>query len=295
MSVNALSGVHGIGNHGYLKAAAFDMSRAVEAIEADWSGWLGRGLGRKDAGPALPARVHVAYYADCVFRGTRLGPEDPARLTPFGQGLLAAWIDEVRVAELGETAVPLVRQGRLTVALRTMTQWFTERFGAQALQIVSAAVSELAAYFDPEFPEARLDAQDRVVAVLRRRSPRVLLAHSLGSVVAYEALSAHPDLTVDLFVTLGSPLAMNSVVFERLLFPSPGRGAKPPGVGIWVNIADRGDPVAVPRKGLSRRFTGVARDHETSIHPVDPHRVRNYLRCPELVAEISPYLTPGTA
>ena len=34
------------------------------------------------------------------------------------------------------------------------------------------------------------------------------MAHSLGTVVAYEALHAHPGLHVYLLVTLGSPLAL---------------------------------------------------------------------------------------
>ena len=34
------------------------------------------------------------------------------------------------------------------------------------------------------------------------------MAHFLGTVVAYEALDAHPDLHVYLLVTPGSPLAL---------------------------------------------------------------------------------------
>ncbi|MEZ0066361.1 hypothetical protein ABIA32_002371 [Streptacidiphilus sp. MAP12-20] len=292
MSATALSGVHGIWNYPYLKAAAGDVPGAVDAIGADWSRWVGRGL--RKVGVELPGSgpMPVAYYADCLFRGERMGSADPAHLTPFAQELLAAWIEEVRLAETGAPAAP---QGRLTFALRSMTEWFTERFGSQALRIVSATVSELATYFDPDSVDERTRSQERVAEMVRSHRPRVLLAHSLGSVVAYEALCAHPDLEVELFVTLGSPLAMRSVVFERLL-PSPkGGGAKPPGAATWVNIADRGDPVAVPRSGVSLRFLDVFRDVETSIHLIDPHRAKNYLRCPELVEEIMPYVRTGSA
>ncbi|WP_405590733.1 hypothetical protein [Streptomyces sp. NBC_01190] len=291
MGVTALAGVHGIWNGAYLKASAGDLPGALGAIGADWSKWVGRGL--RKAGVASPdaAPMPVAYYADCLFRGERMGSEDSVPPTPFGQRLLAAWIEEVRLAEAGAAAVPLAAQGRLTFALRSMTQWFTERFGPQALRIVSATVSELATYFDPESVDARPRARERVAEMLREHRPRVLMAHSLGSVVAYEALCAHPDLGVELFVTLGSPLAMRSVVFDRLL-PTPlGRGIKPPGAAVWVNIGDRGDPVAVPKHGISRRFLDVSRDRDTSIHLVDPHLAKNYLRCPELIEEILPYVT----
>ncbi len=75
---------------------------------------------------------------------------------------------------------------------------------------------------------------DRPVAApgLRRRSDRrarAVLAHSLGSVAAYEALWAHPDLRVELLVTLGSPLGMPDVVFDRLdPAPKDRQGTSPP-------------------------------------------------------------------
>ncbi|MFC9624862.1 alpha/beta fold hydrolase [Streptomyces sp. NPDC056930] len=48
----------------------------------------------------------------------------------------------------------------------------------------------------------------------------VLIGHSLGSVIAYEALCAMPGHPVEALVTLGSPLGMR-MVFDRLL-PRPG-------------------------------------------------------------------------
>ena len=51
---------------------------------------------------------------------------------------------------------------------------------------------------------------------------RVVVAHSLGTVVAYEALCAHPEWNVRSLVTLGSPLAIRNVVFDRLT-PAPWR------------------------------------------------------------------------
>ncbi|GAA4320076.1 hypothetical protein GCM10023086_44260 [Streptomyces venetus] len=289
MDAGALAGVHGIRNYGYLRDAAGDLPTALRAIEADWSSWIGQGL-RKAGGVFVQEPCPVAYYADCVFRGDRMGAQGPARLTPFAEQLLAQWIEEVRTGEPGSASAPLASQGRLTSGVRSMTEWFTERYGQRALSVVTATVSELAAYFDPAFPERREQAQGRVAAVLRERRPRVLLAHSLGSVVAYEALSRDSGLRVELLVTLGSPLAMRTVVFDRLIPPVRGRGARPPGVVEWVNIADLGDPVAVPRGGVAQRFSGVARDHVASIHRVDPHKAKNYLRCAELIGEIKKFV-----
>ena len=67
---------------------------------------------------------------------------------------------------------------------------------------------------------ARIDAE--VTA-----DTRVLVAHSLGTVLSYAALAAHDDWPVHTFVTLGSPLAV-PMVFDGLE-PAPvdGRGVWP--------------------------------------------------------------------
>jgi len=85
---------------------------------------------------------------------------------------------------------------------------------------------------------------------------RVVIGHSLGSVVAYEALCTDHPWRVDTFVTVGSPLGIRNVVFD-LLTPRPvnGRGERPK-ARRWVNISDRGDLVAL-EKELASLFDGV--------------------------------------
>ena len=82
---------------------------------------------------------------------------------------------------------------------------------------------------------------------------RVLVGHSLGSVVAYEAMSANPGWPVRMLVTLGSPLGIPNLIFDRLEpAPLPAADARPgprgrwPGKAReWVNVADQGDVVAL--------------------------------------------------
>ena len=83
---------------------------------------------------------------------------------------------------------------------------------------------------------------------------RVVVAHSLGSVVAYEALAAHPNWNVPTLVTLGSPLGIRNIILDRL-HPAPEqtaaggvRGRWPGSVTRWTNIADRRDFVALVKK-----------------------------------------------
>src|ERR1700722_14599437 len=65
---------------------------------------------------------------------------------------------------------------------------------------------------------------------------RVLVAHSLGTVLSYSALAAHNDWPVHTFVTLGSPLAAPMLFNSLEPAPVDGLGAWPGSVQRWVNI-----------------------------------------------------------
>ncbi|GGQ64861.1 hypothetical protein [Streptomyces asoensis] len=88
----------------------------------------------------------------------------------------------------------------------------------------------------------------------------VVVGHSLGSVIAYEALCAGAGPSVRTLVTLGSPLGI-PLVFDRLTpRPRGGVGAWPSAVGQWTNICDPYDVVA-----LQERLTGLFRSGETDV------------------------------
>lgn len=98
-----------------------------------------------------------------------------------------------------------------------------------------------------------LDDDARRAAVLRRTSaallraprPRVVIAHSLGSVVAWDLL-ADPRVHVDLLITLGSPLAYPALEADPGTFPYAR-------VGAWLNVVHLLDPVPAGR-GLREAF-----------------------------------------
>jgi hypothetical protein len=111
---------------------------------------------------------------------------------------------------------------------------------------------------------------------------RIVIGHSLGSVVAYEYLCRHRPASVQLLVTLGSPLGIPNVVFEKLTpTPREGRGAWPGwGSMMWVNVADPGDVVAL-RKDLAPLFPPSGDAAPVSDRLVDndkePHGIVPYL------------------
>lgn len=104
-------------------------------------------------------------------------------------------------------------------------------------------------------PQMKQAIQSRVIKEVTSDT-RVIIGHSLGSVIAYECLCAHPEWNVETFVTLGSPLGMSPVVFDALKpAPESGKGTYPH-VKRWFNVADQGDIVAL-EKALAPRFGAV--------------------------------------
>lgn len=251
-------GVHGIGNVGYYREHG---AGAAEVIGADWTTWAGR-------------PVSVAYYAHLLDRGVAQGDDDPEHLAGEERELFLAWVDLLQDA-------PQAAQGRATAGLRQAAEWLTDHHGERVTRLVTRFVREVAAYHSDG---VRDEVVDLVAQAVRRSGTRVVVAHSLGSVAAYEALWADPSLELDLLVTMGSPLGARQVVFDRLR-PAPldGKGARPPGVRRWVNVADRGDLVAVPKQ-LDTRFDGVEQEKPVSIGVLDFHRAKAYLTCPPVAA-----------
>ena len=102
---------------------------------------------------------------------------------------------------------------------------------------------------------------------------RVIVAHSLGTVLSYVALCNHPQWRVHTFVTMGSPLGSSFV--DSLLDPPPvdGVGVWPGNVERWVNVRATGDKAAaVPLAGkFGPRVEDVEIDNGHRAHDPEPY------------------------
>lgn len=265
-------GVHGIRCYRYFTQAG-TVAGATEALAAEWAAALGL--------PAGHDALRAAYYAPLLHLGATQGPDDPELLPRTAQGLLVEW-----VSALGAPAE--VTMGPGTLPVRQAVGWIAERFGETAKRFAVLFCREVDTYVtDPASPH-RASVQEEVRGVLAREQPRVVIAHSLGSVVAYETLWHHP-VELDLLITLGSPLGLPNVIFDRLSLGEGNEGRKglrPPGVRRWVNIADVGDIVAQPRD-LPGRFPGIDAHHEVALGLVASHRATQYLARTEVAAELA--------
>ncbi|NKQ52900.1 serine peptidase [Amycolatopsis sp. K13G38] len=258
-------GVHGVGTYRYLRQAGSPGDAAV-ALATDWFRHLGTAMP-----PDSAVDLHVAYYGHHVYSGFE---EDAAQLLPGEREMLASWV--------GQFGPGLDPPGA--------ADWLGQSYGPGTRLFGLAFARELHTYLGAaERREASIAAVADAVAAHR---PDVIVAHSLGSVVAYETLWAHEEHEVDLLVTLGSPLAMPSVL-DRL---RPGGDAgRPPGVKRWVNLADVADIVAVPAGGLGTRIAGVDRDIPITTGIWEFQTAGAYLRSPAVADVIFDQAKPLTA
>lgn len=108
---------------------------------------------------------------------------------------------------------------------------------ALAERFINRALAQVTVYLTDE--TIRTTARQSVLDLIDGETV-VVIGHSLGSVVAYEALHRLTN-ALPLFVTIGSPLGLKTIIYSKLVPQPP---TYPPHLLRWVNVADRDDIVA---------------------------------------------------
>ncbi|MGW4371344.1 hypothetical protein ACWEKT_37465 [Nocardia takedensis] len=237
--------VHGIGQQ----------VSGSEVMLGEWLPAINSGLVLAGADRLTDADVAAAFYGD-LFRppGQPLSAPEPwydaDDVEPgFERDLLTVWWDAAAAVD-PSVWVPDDRSlGRTPVSVqRRLEQLADSRFFAGiALRTMVGNLKQVRRYLTE--PELREQIRTRVRAGITDDT-RVVVAHSLGSVVAYETLCATDDHPVRALVTIGSPLGIPSLIFDRLQ-PAPvrGIGVWPGGEElVWSNFADSGDAVALVKE-----------------------------------------------
>ncbi|MET9730470.1 hypothetical protein ABZZ79_07360 [Streptomyces sp. NPDC006458] len=241
-----------------------------DSLLTEWRPAMADGLRRAGAlSAAAELQVEMAFYGDC-FRpaGDFLAAGDAPYVggdveQGFEQELLLEWWREA--AETDPAVVPpgaktLAATPRsVQAALRALSG--SRFFAGVALRGLIFDLKQVHLYLTDA--DVRERVRGRVLDVIAEDT-RVVVAHSLGSVVAYEALCARPGHGVRALVTLGSPLGIPHLVLHRLEPVPRGPGGAERGVWpggremVWTNIADDGDVVALV-KDLRPSFGDLVR------------------------------------
>lgn len=201
-----------------------------------------------------------------------------------------------RIVEfLGEKFSQILLNEDLTINYQSVTDSLIRRF-----------FKDLDSYYSTKpIPDGatqtdREKIRNRLTAVLEKyQGDRILLiAHSMGSIVAFDVLDLNPLLQVDTLVTIGSPLGF-PVVIGRMAAERGGAGTGERAMQIpdsirkaWYNLADIEDYVAFDSNIADDFVANV-----DGVKPVDvqvvndyvyrrnrnPHKVYGYLRTNTLV------------
>jgi hypothetical protein len=252
-------------------------------------------------GLLTPDDVGCVFYGD-VFRrpGRYLGGDELESLTPDDiedeqdAALLAAWWREAARVDPGVIPPDARTLGAASGVQAALAALAGSRFLAGTTErLLIMWLRQVRAYFTQ--PGTRQSVRQRLARAIGPDT-EVVVAHSLGSVVAYEGLCAHPEWPVRALVTLGSPLAIRTIILDRLI-PAPvrvdrgWRGAWPGSIKAWTNIADRLDFVALA-KSLAPVFGAAITDVEIS-NGARMHDVRRYLTAVETGRAIVTGCTAG--
>jgi hypothetical protein len=212
----------------------------------------------------------VAEVADDVARAwlqsaaERGSPRDRAAAS----GVLLRESRELSGAQGPRAAVRPLMNGLASVP------WFAP-FGLQvAGRFVARTLNQVTLYLTDEV--TRTDAKTRVVDLIDDET-RLVIGHSLGSVIAYEAMfETQQPLSL---ITLGSPLGLRGAIYDRLRPQPP---VTPPNLLSWTNVADVDDLVAAA-VALRTLFPADSRkgpipfaDH-LSDNGAQPHEATHYL------------------
>jgi hypothetical protein len=245
--VARIVGVHGVGHQ----------FAGENSLRSQWLPALKDGLARVDRRLASDEDFACAFYGN-LFRPTGKAAVDP----PFDaldvdkdeeRELLELWWREaarVDPAVSGPDARTKIRTPNIAQrALNALSQ--SRFFAGLAERALVSDLKQVRRFLDePEVRRAACASIERAIT----SDTTVIIAHSLGSVVAYEALCANPSWPVRTFVTMGSPLGISNLIFEKLQpCPKGCEGIWPQGIVRWFNIADKGDVVALVKQ-LGMRF-----------------------------------------
>jgi subtilisin family serine protease len=260
-------------------------------------------------GKDLGARSRMAYWSDLLHPAAGIGAKSrrrrnvdpragfdvPALLADIGidagdEDAQAYVLGVLRGLGVDETTSGARGPGKKVLPLpgflrKPIARTFLESF-----------IADTAAYFFQAGMRARIRKRLSDLLQLPPRQPVTIVAHSQGSIIAYEVLAAmkRGDLALDALVTLGSPLGVREVQD----FLDPDALQIPAVVGRWANFADRLDPVALDNN-LGGDFDApppaatkildqiIANPAASQLADFNPHSAAGYLAHPAVRRMVS--------
>lgn len=284
----------------------------ADALDRTWTTVLDAGLAAAGSDLVLvDADTSFVFYGDTL-AGLVAGDAEPppvtvhaARALPDAELAFVADVAEEVLRAAGAT-VPARPEGAapgdggadvgawLNLLLSALDRYVPGLSGA----VVVLLARDVWAYLHDDAVRTTID--DAVAAAIPTDGPAVVVAHSLGSVVAYSVLREHPDAArwdVPLLLTLGSPLAIRAV---RDVLAARAALRVPAPVRRWVAVRDRRDalalhglgPAAFPLDPATPSIEDLVVANEAPGHHaagvvLDDGRPAGYLALPEVASTVA--------
>jgi hypothetical protein len=269
------------------------------AVKKEWTDALGYGLLRANKSLPSGTTIEFPFYGDALEAlvqqvNTPLAIDGHARGTENDlEKDLRGQILENLAAAMGVTSADIEREFAGQPAAKGPANWEWVQAILRAVDRVpgvnSAAIDKFTrdVYVYLTYPGVRSKI-DALVAAAFSNEPCVVLAHSLGTVVAYNVLltrAAAPP--VARFITVGSPLGIRAI---KLHLAPP--LSSPACVGHWFNAYDDRDVVAL--LALDARNFDVTPPIENKRDVMNftdnRHGISGYLSDPIVAAKIAEFL-----
>lgn len=266
------------------------------ALKAEWLASLDGGLSKSGLRmPLAEEQIRFPYYgdtliamvegkppeqiADVIIRGEKSDASERAFIESTVREILdAAGVGDQQVRS--ELAPEVIKRGPLNWEWLQSGLKVIDRhvpFGSGAS--VALFTRDVYRYLTNEAIERRL--HKGILEAIEPGVPTVVVAHSLGTVVAYKLLhekGAELGWKIPLFITVGSPLAIKTI--RKRLEPI----GHPPCVGEWRNAMDERDVVALyPLDSKSFGIDPAIRNKtDVQNHTENRHGIAGYLDDPEV-------------
>jgi hypothetical protein len=175
---------------------------------------------------------------DAVIEQSEVSEKDVAEATSWRRQL-TRWI--YRFGDMVPFLIPHVANERMAVHLRDLQRYLRDDNGIAT--------------------HARRMLKMRLRAADEAGQPVLLIAHSMGSVIAYDSLwemshGSRDHMRLDMLLTMGSPLGQKFMQKRLKGAGQPGYARYPTNIGRWKNLAAIGDLTALDRR-LSDDFDGM--------------------------------------
>ena len=173
--------------------------------------------------------------------------------------------------------------------------------GKASRKVMEEKLKDLYAYYNDE--NIRTSLQECLKSELEKHKDKriMLISHSMGTIIAYDVLcqlvSEGEELTIEHFITMGSPLGLPFIKKHIKLPRGKNKPAVPDNVKKWTNFSDMSDPVCTDpcleddyknnKKGIGIVDQIVLNDWP---HHHLSHKSYGYLRTPEVSKAIGTFI-----